>query len=222
MKTLIIFTMVLLLFSFNINSQTAQQKGTRIVIETSMGNISLLLYDETPLHRDNFIKLVKDGYYDGQLFHRVIRDFMIQGGDPNSKHAGSGEMLGLGGPAYTIPAEFNFRFYHKSGALAAARRGDEVNPKKESAGSQFYIVVGEKLSKAQLDDMVNKGIHRPFSEQQIKDYTTLGGAPHLDGAYTIFGEVTGGMDVVEKISTMPTDPYERPLQDIKYTIKIVK
>ena len=196
--------------------------GTKILIETGLGNITLLLYNETPFHHDNFVKLVKEGYFNGQLFHRVIKDFMIQGGDPNSKNAGKGEMLGLGGPRYVIPAEIRPKYYHKRGALAAARKGDEVNPEKSSSGSQFYIVQGEVFTQPQLNEMVKRGVHIPFTPQQVKDYTTIGGSPHLDGSYTVFGEVLSGIDVVGKIANLPADAFERPVQDIKYVMKVVK
>jgi cyclophilin family peptidyl-prolyl cis-trans isomerase len=197
-------------------------KGTKVQIETSLGNINILLYDETPLHRDNFIKLAKEGYFDNQIFHRVIKSFMIQGGDPNSKNAARGVLIGQAGPGYTIPAEFKPGLYHKRGALGAARKGDEVNPKKSSSGSQFYIIQGEIFTQGQLTDMVNQNIHVPFSSNQIVEYTTIGGSPHLDGSYTVFGEVTDGLEVVDKIADIPVDAYERPIQDVKYVIKVIR
>lgn len=193
-----------------------------IQIQTDYGSITLVLYDDTPLHRENFIKLSQDGFYDGQVFHRLIKNFMIQGGDPNSKNAARGELLGQGGPGYTIPAEINPKYFHKKGALAAARKGDNVNPAKESSGSQFYIIQGTVLTKAQLDLMVERNMHKRFTEEETEIYTTLGGSPHLDGAYTVFGEVIEGMDVLEKLMNMPVDAYDRPLTDIRYSIKILK
>ena len=188
-----------------------------------MGTIKIMLYDNTFRHSDNFVKLVNEGYYNGQLFHRVIKDFMIQSGDDKSINAPSGVLLGQGGKSYTIPAEFFPEYYHKRGALAAARQGDNINPKKESSGSQFYIVQGQKFTKEQLDMFVKKGLHPPFTDEQIKTYTTIGGTPHLDYNYTVFGEVIEGLDIVEAISKVSTDKNARPLQDVKiikmYTIK---
>ncbi len=191
-----------------------------MVLSTSLGDIELLLYDGTPLHRNNFIKLINEGFYDNQLFHRVIKNFMIQGGDPHSAGAPKGQRLGTGGPGYRIPSEFNSNYYHKKGALAAARQGDAVNPEKESSGSQFYIVHGQVFSKEQLLMMQSSGKHPPFTPEQIEYYTTIGGAPHLDGSYTVFGEVIKGIDVVDTIASVPTDNYDRPVEDIFYTIKI--
>lgn len=190
------------------------QEEKLVEINTTMGKMIVKLYDETPVHRDNFIKLINDGFYDGQLFHRVINNFMIQAGDPNSKGADHGEMLGMGGPCYTIPAELKENLYHKKGALAAARKGDSVNPKKESSGSQFYIVQGQAFTPEQLNAFVNSGRHKPFTREQITDYTTLGGTPHLDNEYTVFGEVVTGMDVIDKIAGVPVDGYNRPVQDV--------
>jgi peptidyl-prolyl cis-trans isomerase B (cyclophilin B) len=193
---------------------------THITINTTYGKIVIRLYNDTPLHRDNFIKLVKEGFYDNLIFHRVINNFMIQGGDPNSKNAAKGEMLGLGGPGYTIPAELNNDNYHKKGALAAARKGDAVNPKKESSGSQFYIVQGQVFTIEQLNAIVSMGKHKQFTQQQIDDYSTIGGTPHLDNEYTVFGEVIEGMDVIDKIAALPVDSYNRPQEDISYTVTI--
>lgn len=213
---------VLLLFALTTarSQQSSQPKGQEIVIETSMGNIELLLYDDTPLHRDNMVKLIREGYYDGQLFHRVIKDFMIQGGDPHSKGAEKGQRLGIGGPGYTIEAEIRDNHFHKKGALAAARQGDSVNPEKRSSGSQFYIVQGQVLNEAQLTTLQSRGVHAPFTPEQIEAYTTVGGTPHLDGAYTVFGEVTSGMDVVDAIAAVRTDNNDRPAKDIVYSIRL--
>jgi peptidyl-prolyl cis-trans isomerase B (cyclophilin B) len=223
MNRILLLTFIFIIL--NINIFDAQVKNSpkvrRVVIATDLGNIVIQLYNETPLHRDNFLKLVKDGYFNNQLFHRVIRNFMIQGGDPNSVNAKQGVMLGQGGPGYSIPAEFNPLLYHKKGALAAARRGDSVNPDKSSSGSQFYIVQGTVFNTTQLNNMVKQGAHKVFTPQEIKDYTNQGGAPHLDGSYTVFGEVIEGMQVLDKISNTPVDSYDRPLQDIKYTMKIL-
>lgn len=238
---------------------------TLVRLETTMGNITVKLYNETPKHRDNFIKLVKEGTYDSTLFHRVIKNFMIQAGDPQSKTATDTTTLGNGDVGYTLPAEFNPKFFHKKGALAAARLGDDVNPKKESSGCQFYIVTGRKFSEAQMISMENqlndahlenvfnelarkhmKEIYKmrkagdndgllelqdsletqaraivakepalKFSREQIAAYTTVGGAPHLDGAYTVFGEVIDGMDVVDKIQAVKTNRADRPETDVR-------
>ena len=243
-------------------------KETLVKIETTVGDIKVKLYNETPKHRDNFIKLVKDGMYEGTLFHRVIKDFMIQAGDPDSKNAPKGKMLGAGDVGYTIPAEFVYpKFFHKKGALSAARQGDNVNPKKESSGCQFYIVTGKvyndstllsmesqmnenkinvifntlaqkhmkeiyKMRKAndenglydlqeklfaEAQEMAAKQPEFHFTPEQIEAYTTVGGTPHLDGEYTVFGEVVKGMDIVDKIQQVKTDRSDRPEEDVKIT-----
>ena len=237
---------------------------TKLKIETSAGDIVVKLYNETPQHRDNFLKLAGQGIYDGTLFHRVIKEFMVQAGDPASKDAPQGARLGTGDVGYTIPAEIVWpRYFHKRGALAAARQGDEVNPRKESSGCQFYIVTGKlyndstlKAMERQLNEVRvakafevlarqhmteifkmrkagdNKGLMAledslesearkqtagnefRFTPEQKQAYTTVGGAPHLDGEYTVFGEVVEGMDVVDKIQQAETDRADRPKQDI--------
>lgn len=198
------------------------KKGVIVELKTKFGDIHVLLYDETPMHQQNFIILAREGYFDGQLFHRVIKNFMIQAGDPNSKAAAKGESLGTGGPGYTIPAEFRPNLHHKKGAIAAARNGDMVNPARESSGSQFYIVQGQVFSIEQLNGFVKMGRHEPFTPEEIESYTTIGGTPHLDGAYTVFGEVISGMDVVEQIAALSTDAYDRPVDDIVFQVKILK
>ncbi len=240
-------------------------EDTLIKIATSEGDITVRLFGDTPIHTNNFIKLAKEGYYDGVLFHRVINDFMIQTGDPNSKNAPKGKMLGDGEPGYTLPAEFVYpKHYHKYGALAAARLGDNENPEKRSSGSQFYIVTGRKFNAGQLDQMEKRmdmaqqqeifnrlasenrdsimalrrnrdqaGLQQlqeqlvaltqaeaakhpyKYTEQQRQDYINVGGTPHLDGSYTVFGEVVTGMEVVDKIQKAETDGNDRPLNDIK-------
>jgi len=185
---------------------------------TSKGTIVLRLSDSAPLHRDNFLLLVKKGYYDSILFHRVIQRFMVQAGDPGSRHAVSGAALGDGGPAKTIPAEFRTSLFHKRGALAAAREGDDVNARKASSGSQFYIVQGKVFTPAGLDSVENirlKGRKIPADQRAV--YQSLGGVPHLDQGYTVFGEVVRGMDVVDSIAAVPTSgrPFDRPLQDVR-------
>ena len=189
---------------------------------TSQGKITFLLYDETPLHRDNFLKLVKNHTYDGLLFHRVIKDFMVQAGDPKSRDAKPGQPLGDGTLGYTVPAEFRADLIHKRGALCAARQGDQVNPKKASSASQFYIVQGQVWDNKTLDMMEHR-FGKKFTAEQRKVYTTVGGTPHLDGDYTVFGEVVDGMEVVNKIAAVQCDRMDRPLQDVKIiSVKVLK
>ena len=216
-KRLLIIPFIL----FSVLKSGLAQEERLVEINTSMGKMVVKLYNETPLHRDNFIKLAQQGFFDGQLFHRVINNFMIQGGDPNSKGADRGEMLGTGGPGYTIPAEFRSGLYHKKGALAAARQGDAVNPKKESSGSQFYIVQGQVFAKDQLQAFSKSGRHKPFTDKEIEDYTTIGGTPHLDDSYTVFGEVIEGMEVIDKISAVPVDRYDRPIENVIFSINVI-
>jgi cyclophilin family peptidyl-prolyl cis-trans isomerase len=173
-----------------------------------------MLYDETPVHRDNFIKLAESGFYKGLLFHRVISNFMIQGGDPQSKDAPSGKTLGNGGPGYTLPAEIVPKYYHKKGALAAARTGDATNPQRRSSGSQFYIVQGSKYTDMQLDSMETQ-MFTEFTKEQRDTYTEVGGVPHLDAQYTVFGEVTEGLNVVDAIAGVEKNKNDRPIEDIK-------
>lgn len=241
------------------------EKETKLKIETSAGDIIVKLYNETPKHRDNFIKLAEEGTYEGTLFHRVIKDFMIQAGDPDSKNAPKGKMLGSGDMGYTLPAEFVFpKYFHKKGALSAARQGDNVNPKKESSGCQFYVVTGKVYSDSTLLGMEQqmsqmrlntafqalaqkhtKDIYKMrkagdqeglmnlqdsliaqaeaqiagepefhFTPEQVKAYTTVGGTPHLDGEYTVFGEVMEGMEIVDQIQKVKTDRSDRPEEDV--------
>lgn len=240
------------------------------VIETEFGNMKIKLYNETPQHRDNFVKLIKDGFYKDLLFHRVIKGFMIQGGDPDSKNAAPGTPLGKGDFGYTIPAEINPKFIHRRGVLAAARQGDQVNPEKKSSACQFYIIQGKVFRPGELDTLelkmqdskkmalfqkklkaiepelnklgaegkqdemmtrfnalkaevsaeVDKQTPFQFTEEQRKAYTTVGGYPSLDNNYTIFGEVTEGMDVLDKITEQETDQRDRPNTDIRFSIKM--
>ncbi len=183
----------------------------RATITTDEGKIELSLYDKTPKHRDNFVKLAKEHFFDGTLFHRVIPDFMIQGGDPESKNAQPGTPLGNGDVGYRIPAEFVNEYYHKRGVLAAAR---DNNPEKASSGCQFYITVGKKVSDAELDQMEKRRNHT-YTKEQRETYKNIGGTPHLDGGYTVFGEVTKGMDVVDKIVQQPRNNMDRPDKDQK-------
>jgi cyclophilin family peptidyl-prolyl cis-trans isomerase len=214
MKQIKKILLISLLFLLTIQPYAQLKPETVVVFQTTKGVIKVKLYNETSMHRDNFIKLVSEGYYNGVLFHRVIKDFMIQAGDPQSKIAKPGEALGNGGPDYTIPAEFYAPLYHKKGALAAARSGDNVNPDRESSGSQFYIVQGKKYTLDQLQSMENSKKHIPFTEDQKIAYTTLGGTPHLDYAYTVFGEVIEGIEVVDAIALAATDERNRPLENI--------
>lgn len=260
-----------------VNTETKQvpenvvPEGPTLDIQTTAGPIRIRLYDDTPQHRDNFLKLAEEGFYDGVLFHRVINDFMVQTGDPESKDAKPGQVLGSGGPGYTIPAEIEYpKHYHKYGALAAARTGDEMNPERRSSGSQFYIVTGKKYIPQQLSRMEEMAVQKQLqayfmqlqrenidtikqlrlandtvglenlrqrfiketeanvkpqtmTEEHVRDYTNKGGTPHLDGQYTVFGEVLDGMNVVEKIQNVATDGRDRPLEDIKIlSLKVVK
>lgn len=209
MKKLILFIFLSCMFSFLLQAQTVQVK-----ILTTKGEIVVSLYDETPLHRDNFVKLVNEGFYDNLLFHRVINNFMIQAGDPDSKGAPANKQLGGGGPGYTIDAEIKTKFYHKKGALAAARTGDQINPQRKSSGSQFYIVQGNKFTVEQLDMMARQtGVQ--YTEEQKKTYSTIGGTPHLDNQYTVFGEVIEGLKIVDDIATVKTAAGDRPIEDVK-------
>lgn len=198
-----------------------------VLIQTSMGDITIRLSDSTPLHRDNFIKLVKKKYYDSILFHRVIQNFMIQAGDPNSKQAKAGQPLGNGGPGYTVPAEFRPSLFHKKGVIAAARTGDNVNPEKASSGSQFYIVQGRVFSDAGLDSTETFRLGgRKIPEAHRQVYKTIGGAPHLDQNYTVFGEVVAGLEVVDKIAAVTTSKgqdRDRPINDVMIiSAKLIK
>ena len=191
-----------------------------VTISTSYGEIKILLFDKTPKHKENFLKLASEGFYDSTTFHRVMGQFMIQGGDPNSKDDNPNND-GLGGPGYTIPAEFDSTLYHKKGMLAAARQPDAVNPKKESSGSQFYIVQGRKVNANELNRMaLYKGIN--YTDEQKKAYESLGGTPHLDGDYTVFGEVIAGLSVVDSIAAAKTNRSNRPLTDIHMTMSVEK
>lgn len=262
-KTFTFLTFVLFLgFASCLPKANPENKKLLVLIETSEGPIKIMLYQETPQHRDNFIKLVNESYYDGTLFHRVINEFMIQGGDPDSRLAKPGEALGNGGPEYTIPTEFQSHLFHKKGALAAAREPDRVNPERQSSGSQFYLVQGKIFTDDELDqvelrinDMLKQVAFFRFIEQgkalavgngedvdmakiqetaslraeeefismqaykipleQREVYKTLGGAPHLDQNYTVFGEIVEGIYVLDKIAATETDQKNRPVKDIE-------
>lgn len=192
----------------------------RVEFQTTMGTFVVTLFNETPLHRDNFLKLVREGYYDGLLFHRVIRDFMVQSGDPNSREAPAGKRLGEGGPGYTLPAEIDPFLYHWRGAVAAAREPDNVNPERRSSGSQFYIVWGKVQTPEDLS-AVNEVIKEntngatEITPERYQVYRSQGGTPHLDGQYTVFGEVTSGLKVIKKMQAVKTDRNDRPLEDVR-------
>lgn len=197
------------------------QDMPKVEIQTNYGKMLIVLYNETPIHRDNFLKLINDNFYNGTLFHRVIPNFMIQGGDPNSKKADSQQKLGNGGPGYTLPAELNPKLIHKKGALAAARMPDGVNPDKQSSGSQFYIVEGEVYNDEKLR-MVEKRTGKKLTELQRRTYLKVGGTPHLDGDYTVFGEVVEGMDVISKISRVKRARNDIPMEKVFMNIRILK
>lgn len=199
-----------------------QSDPTLVEMVTSKGRMVLKLYDDTPQHRDNFLKLVNNGAYDSLLFHRVIAGFMIQGGDPMSRNARPGQMLGDGDLGYTVPAEFRTNHIHRKGALCAARQGDQVNPAKASSATQFYVVQGKVWSNEELD-MMQARFGKPIDSASRAAYTTEGGAPHLDGDYTVFGEVVEGLDVVDSIAAAKTDRFDRPLEDIRImSAKVIK
>jgi cyclophilin family peptidyl-prolyl cis-trans isomerase len=221
------YTVVLRAYKGNKMNETTQKVHIDapltclIEIETEFGTMLAELSNATPQHRDNFIKLADEGYFDGTLFHRVIAEFMIQGGDPNSKDAAAGTPLGSGGPGYTVPAEMRDSLVHVKGALSAARMGDGANPLKASSGSQFYIVQGKVLDANMLTRVeAGKGIH--YTPDQKKAYMEIGGTPFLDREYTVFGHVIKGLDVIDKIAEVQKDPRDRPLKDVKMKIRVIK
>jgi cyclophilin family peptidyl-prolyl cis-trans isomerase len=221
-KLLYIFSFLLLVScSASRRTQNNETALRKVMISTDYGNVVLELYNKTPLHRKNFLKLVKEHFYDSLLFHRVIKDFMIQGGDPESRHAKPGESLGEGGLKYTVSAEFDTSLYHKRGALAAAREPDAQNPRKRSSATQFYIVEGKTYTNNQMDKIEDK-MHIKIPENHRAVYRTIGGDPFLDMSYTVFGEIISGFDVVEKISKVPTDSNDRPLKDVRMKITLIK
>jgi cyclophilin family peptidyl-prolyl cis-trans isomerase len=265
-----VFIVASLLFSYCIVTSCAQNKDYVVTIKTKYGDMVAILYDETPKHKANFVKLAKEHYFDSLLFHRVIKDFMIQGGDPNSKRASQSEHLGTGGPGYTVEAEFNPKFLHEKGALSAARISDQQNPSKASSGSQFYIVHGKKFTESELKvdaTLLNKGlqqilmipgnealfdtlsrlyqsgdmeayeakvmslkprieretglkVEKDIPQERLDVYTTIGGAPHLDGQYTVFGKVIKGLEVIDWIAEQPVDEAERPRDDIRMIVTV--
>lgn len=208
----------------------APEKRTLVEINTTAGRMVIELYNETPAYRDNFLKLVREHYYDSTLFHRVVPGFMIQGGDPDSRKAEDRTVeLGNGGPGYTLPAEPRPELIHRKGALAAVRAEDEVNPEKRGSGSEFYIVQGRKWLPADLQQLMGRmNADRPdsvkvhYTPDQMKTYENLGGAPHLDGNYTVFGQVVGGMDVLDHIADLPSDAMGRPLTDVRMWMRVIK
>ena len=201
----------------NSDKKAAMEKVYYVQITTDFGTMKVKLYNETPLHRDNFVKLVSEGFYDSLLFHRVIKGFMIQGGDPQSKNAAAGQMLGGGDVGYRIPAEFNDSLYHKKGVLAAAR---DNNPEKASSGCQFYIVQGKPMIENELQ-MAERRSGKPMSEAKRNDYKTIGGSVWLDGEYTVFGEVVEGLDVIDKIAAVPCGQSDRPVTDVRMKMVLV-
>ena len=263
-------TLTSLLFISFIFTGCAQKKDFVVTFKTDYGEMVAILYDETPKHKENFIKLVNEHYYDSLLFHRVMQDFMIQGGDPNSKIAQPGQPLGNGGPGYTIPSEFNPTFFHEKGALSAARLPDQQNPNKESSGSQFYIVQGTVWPESELTIDINKlnngigqlvqdpnytylrdtlgqlyyagdmeaykskmielapvcekvlgiSVKKEVDPEKLKVYTTIGGSPHLDNEYTVFGKVISGLEVIDKIAAVEVDPRDRPVKDVSMMVTV--
>lgn len=218
MKNTYRIIVILLTLLAVVPTQAKREKRSVVRMETTAGVIRIALSDDTPLHRDNFLRLASEGFYDGTLFHRVISGFMIQGGDPDSRQAAPGQPLGEGDTGYTIEAEFNLPYlYHWRGAVAAARESDDVNPEQRSSGCQFYIVWGKKHRPADIKKvratLEERGVE--LTPQMRDDYEVRGGTPHLDGAYTVFGEVIEGLDVVKEIQSVPTDSLARPLEDIR-------
>lgn len=220
MKTLI-FVVSMLLSATWMRAQTPDTIRHEVLLETTMGNIRIALYNETPKHRDNFIKLVKEGFYDGLLFHRVIDRFMIQAGDSASRHAAPGQLLGDSPESYKVPAEIKFpALFHKRGAVAAARESDSVNPERASSASQFYIVYGRRFNDSMLDEAQLKldrstGGKVKLTPEVRETYKRIGGTPNLDGQYTVFGEVIEGIDTVKDIEWVETDKNDRPVEDVR-------
>ena len=209
----------LLAFALLMCAAKAQTSTTEVLLETTAGNIRIALFDETPQHRDNFLKLTREHVYDSLLFHRVIKDFMIQAGDLHSKHAQPGQQLGFGDYDYTVEAEFRLpKLFHRRGMVAMAREGDRVNPERRSSACQFYIVWGRVYDDARLmkiQERLDTTVHVQLTPEMLEVYKTVGGIPHLDGQYTVFGEVVEGLDVVDRIQQSATDPHDRPLEDIR-------
>ena len=222
MKKLIIIVAALMIssatFAQEAKKSNSMDKENIVLITTDYGNMKVKLYNETPQHRDNFLKLVNENFYDSLLFHRVIANFMVQGGDPDSKNAPAGKQLGGGSLGYTIPAEFNPKYIHKKGALAAARTN---NPEKASSASQFYIVQGKTFTDEELTRFEQQN-NIKYTPEQRTIYKTIGGTPHLDMGYTVYGEVIEGLDVLDKIAAVQTAPGDRPLKDVRMKITLLK
>ena len=210
--------LLLLAASLSVAAQKKSKKDYLVTISTEFGTVYAVLHDETPKHKANFVALADTGFYNGTLFHRIIEKFMIQGGDPNSKRAKPGDALGNGDVGYQVPAEFNDKLFHKKGALAAAR---DNNPAKASSGCQFYIVQGKVFTPDELA-VQEKRAARPLTDAQREVYTTTGGTPHLDGNYTVFGQVVSGLDVLDTIARQPRDSRDRPQKDIPMRVKVEK
>lgn len=218
----LLLTMTFISFAQKDSTITKKDRKKDVLLQTSMGDMVIRLSDSTPLHRDNFLKLVKVGFYDSIIFHRVIQNFMIQSGDPDSKVATPGVQYGNGGPGYRVPAEFRYTLFHKKGMIAAARDG---NPEKASSGSQFYITQGKIYSEAGLDSLETMRLKRKLPAEQREVYKTIGGVPHLDQGYTVFGEVVKGIDVIDKIASTPTTKSigDRPVTDVRIVkAKLIK
>ena len=210
---------ILFFLALGIMAISCEEKDPMVEISTDYGVMKVKLYNSTPKHRDNFLKLASEGFYDGLLFHRVIKGFMVQGGDPDSKGADPSKRLGGGGPGYQIDAEIGA--LHFKGALAAARTGDAGNPQRRSSGSQFYIVQGQPVPLNQIDQMTSRN-GMTYTDEQKKKYAEVGGTPFLDNQYTVFGEVVEGMDVIDKIAAVQTANGDRPVQDVAMTVKVIK
>ncbi len=224
-KVFLIFWALVMYSEVYADKGCEKERRSVVRLETTMGVVRIALSDLTPMHRDNFIRLVEDGFYDGLLFHRVIEKFVVQAGDPASRGASRDRLLGDGGPGYTLPAEIVFpELCHIRGSVAAAREGDDVNPELRSSGSQFYIVWGERMRKIPLQKAVShlaeKGIE--LDRFMLNDYQMVGGVPHLDGTYTVFGQVIEGLPVVAAIQAVKTDANNRPLEDVVIIRAIVE
>ncbi len=223
---IVVCTMIMVLTS----GMPRKNKNMYVEMQTTMGTVEFRLYDETPKHRDNFIRLAKEHYFDSLLFHRVIENFVVQGGDPKSKHAKPGQLLGDGDPGYTVPAEFclDKGIFHKRGSLNAAREGDEVNPRQESCASQFCFIWGQVMTDEMLDKTQERldrqtGGKVKLTPEMREVYKTIGGTPHLDGQYTVFGEVTKGLEIVEQMQKVKTDSNDRPVEDLRIiSVKVKK
>jgi|TARA_B110000977_G_scaffold96261_1_gene127000 peptidyl-prolyl cis-trans isomerase B (cyclophilin B) len=229
-RNIALFSIVTTLFACsglrNTDKNTVELAETIVKVTTSEGEIYIQLSDKAPKHKANFIKLAKEGFYDSLLFHRVMKGFMIQGGDPWSKNSKAGTPLGNGGPDYTIPALFDTTLYHRKGALAAARQPDGINPEKESSGSQFYIVQGKVYTESEIM-LMEKGMKRripgfKFTQTQITDYTTVGGTPFLDQLYTVYGQVIKGMETVDKIANIPVNKRSRPKENLRMKMEVLQ